>query len=715
MSAVTALASPVPFPFVHGELPTAAGGIRGISGSSSAPPPPSISRSFSEAPTPRLGLHAYRTLADAALAPSSSAGVAAAAAADVEMKSDRVDTAMDAAAEDETGGFKSRPAPASRSPSTADTPFLSQGEPGEADLAAAAEEAQEALAVRPELGGVDESAEDEMSMDSPLLPSLPAFDRPLQLHEEEDEEEKTEADRMSRSLSRQSTLVGESAFADAAAAAAPRKASGSTAYTLALPPPVIAAVPQAIRRSNALAAPSPERLASPGRKGVPARRAGAAAGGASSSGHPSTPPIYRMEDLVDASVRMEPDTSALPLRARAAAATCCGGVKSVNQDAFVCASLRTGAPTSASFFRPDALVLAVADGHGMLGHSASALVARELPLLLQSALLEGASEESALRHAVRTMDAHMKEDARNIRGVAMRALMPLEPPPIMMPPARRSSRTGNGNGANGAGGAGTTDKSNGGSSPNSGGVARSPVPSAPATGLMGADYGTTLVACVLRGRRLSVAHVGDSRFMLFQRLAPNSSPAAAAAAAASGVPSVGRGIKLTRQWQLVFCTTDHSAEDLAEAARVQREGGRLHYAEQHGGVGGDVRVYPDCFSLEEARSKALTLNMSRSLGHIKLGLHGVSSEPDVTSFNLSPGVESCVVMGSDGLTDVLSTELICTLVTPGSPEEIKQNARELLHVAEDRWVQRAEATQRRLGDNITAAVLRVFDVAAADA
>jgi hypothetical protein len=80
----------------------------------------------------------------------------------------------------------------------------------------------------------------------------------------------------------------------------------------------------------------------------------------------------------------------------------------------------------------------------------------------------------------------------------------------------------------------------------------------------------------------------------------------------------------------MFCTEDHNAERASEAERVQREGGKLHHAEVYGGggaggnaagpvVGGDVRVYPNCFTLEEARAKALTLNMSRSLGHIKLG------------------------------------------------------------------------------------------------
>ena len=41
---------------------------------------------------------------------------------------------------------------------------------------------------------------------------------------------------------------------------------------------------------------------------------------------------------------------------------------------------------------------------------------------------------------------------------------------------------------------------------------------------------------------------------------------------------------------------------------------------------------------------------------------------------------------------------------------VRQTARELLHVAEDRWERRAEATQRRLGDNITAVILRIFEV-----
>jgi hypothetical protein len=550
-------------------------------------------------------------------------------------------------------------AAAMRTMSTADTPFLSQGD------------ASEAFAEGDESSHVaeDDAADDrEMSMDSPLLPPLATVVCEGDEQEQEQDETSREADLLSRSLSRQSTLVGDSAFAPNASAAPTNRTIGRSTTVLLAPPlrspdpsdtpsPAAAAAaapvaaPQAIRRSNALAAPTSAVSSSPVKRGgaaaaaasssAPRRTpAGGAAGrgGSGSGGRSAAPAVYRMEDLVDTSVRVEPDGSALPLRARAAAATCCGGVKSINQDSFVCTALCTGSGASASSGaanRPDALVLAVADGHGMLGHSASALVARELPLLLQSALLDGLDEEAALRQAVAAMHRHMNDDASALRLVVMRALMlplpPVEPPqPIVLPLTRRSSRTGNGNGGEKANGAAAAGGAAGGtSSPPA--VAKSPQPSAPVMGLMGADYGTTLVACVLRGKRISVAHVGDSRFMLFQRLTPSAGNAAVPAAAAVALPSGGTtGAKLTRDWQLMFSTEDHNAERTIEAERVQREGGKLHHAEVYVGggagghaagpvVGGDVRVYPNCFTLEEARAKALTLNMSRSLGHIKLG------------------------------------------------------------------------------------------------
>ena len=49
------------------------------------------------------------------------------------------------------------------------------------------------------------------------------------------------------------------------------------------------------------------------------------------------------------------------------------------------------------------------------------------------------------------------------------------------------------------------------------------------------------------------------------------------------------------------------------------------------------RVYPNSLSVAEAKGRALTLNMSRALGHLMLSQHGVTHTPDCAHISLPYG------------------------------------------------------------------------------
>ena len=147
-------------------------------------------------------------------------------------------------------------------------------------------------------------------------------------------------------------------------------------------------------------------------------------------------------------------------------------------------------------------------------------------------------------------------------------------------------------------------------------------------------------------------------------------------------------------------------------------------------------MYPASLSFSEARSRALTLNMSRALGHNILSQHGVSHQPDVDTVSLQPqhpaassaeqaeqaGSDVWLVLGSDGLWDVMTVEDVVQVID-GQLEEQSRRRRlcrggkgggqagcslclecvccQLLSRAEDSWRQRGH------GDNISVVLAHI--------
>ena len=205
------------------------------------------------------------------------------------------------------------------------------------------------------------------------------------------------------------------------------------------------------------------------------------------------------------------------------------------------------------------------------------------------------------------------------------------------------------------------------------------------------DYGTTAtVAYVIEQqvvgsahRTLCVSWIGDSACVVLER------PAASSA--------------LKGGWSIVFQTRDHNCHDSQEMAAVVARGGRVQDCD------GDLRVYPSGMNFSEARRRRLTLNMSRSLGHVVLGQRaGVSAVPEVQLVPLRKGREYAVVIASDGLWDVFDRRDIVRL----SANDVSDLALSLVRVAVARMKACADSNKDDVpaGDNVTVASLKIPSV-----
>lgn len=191
---------------------------------------------------------------------------------------------------------------------------------------------------------------------------------------------------------------------------------------------------------------------------------------------------------------------------------------------------------------------------------------------------------------------------------------------------------------------------------------------------MDCDYGTTAVVVACCREWTVIANCGDSRACVWRETS---------------------GTKLVHpRLELMFKTEDHNpSENASEVERVRQDGGAILI------LPNQYRIYPASMPLEEARSRALTLNMSRALGHRKLNECGISAKPDITQIsNKSTNDQSLVICaGSDGLWDQLSVDDVRIIIERHLPC-LKCTVSALLREADTRWLARGG------GDNITVGV-----------
>lgn len=130
------------------------------------------------------------------------------------------------------------------------------------------------------------------------------------------------------------------------------------------------------------------------------------------------------------------------------------------------------------------------------------------------------------------------------------------------------------------------------------------------------NTGTTATVCLLRNNiELVVGHVGDTRAILCRE---------------------GEALRLTR---------DHTPEDAEECERIKKSGGKI--SENSLGVG-----------VVNGR-----LAMTRSIGDIELKSFGVSAEPYIRSIRVRHGIDSYLLLVTDGLSFVLSDQELMDIIT----------------------------------------------------
>jgi len=141
--------------------------------------------------------------------------------------------------------------------------------------------------------------------------------------------------------------------------------------------------------------------------------------------------------------------------------------------------------------------------------------------------------------------------------------------------------------------------------------------------------GSTGVMTLLRGNKLVVANVGDSR-AIFGRASENGDVVA------------------------VDISKDHKPDDDAEQARIQEAGGRVFAIKFDDGIDGPARVW-----LSYADMPGLA--MSRSLGDTIAKEAGVVSEPDLFDVEVQAD-DRFYVVASDGLFEFMSSQEVVDIV-----------------------------------------------------
>lgn len=119
-------------------------------------------------------------------------------------------------------------------------------------------------------------------------------------------------------------------------------------------------------------------------------------------------------------------------------------------------------------------------------------------------------------------------------------------------------------------------------------------------------------------------------------------------------------------------SVEHKPGRLVESRRVQRLGGVIAHSLVDPAATGPLRVWNPLAQ----RGRIMGLAMSRSIGDFCLKPVGVISAPSVTHCVLRPGVDRCIVLGTDGLFECLARAEVerLSLVTPASAGAVQLSA-----------------------------------------
>ena len=181
--------------------------------------------------------------------------------------------------------------------------------------------------------------------------------------------------------------------------------------------------------------------------------------------------------------------------------------------------------------------------------------------------------------------------------------------------------------------------------------------------------GTTSTSVLISGTKLLCANLGDSRALLGYS---------------------DKGI----DWRLKQLSRDHKPDDGEEKARIIAAGGRVMSYKGANGISiGPPRVW-----LKNQDSPGLA--MSRSFGDSVASTVGVSTEPEITEYNMGPS-DKIIIVASDGVWEFLSNEEVMTIVSAHYRKGNTELAVEQLCArARYRWQDEEEVI-----DDITAVIL----------
>ena len=176
--------------------------------------------------------------------------------------------------------------------------------------------------------------------------------------------------------------------------------------------------------------------------------------------------------------------------------------------------------------------------------------------------------------------------------------------------------------------------------------------------------GTTGLTCLIQNRRMYIANAGDSRAVLCR---------------------LGASGKLMP----IDLTIDQKPDDAKERERIESMGGKVIVDP----------VYPARVIYHN-----YGLGMSRSIGDGLATKHGVICTPQVTTYD-TDDMDACLVLASDGVWEVLSSERVARLVDRSESTDAQDIANTIVNAAIDEWRKEEESYR----DDISIVVLMIHD------
>ena len=185
--------------------------------------------------------------------------------------------------------------------------------------------------------------------------------------------------------------------------------------------------------------------------------------------------------------------------------------------------------------------------------------------------------------------------------------------------------------------------------------------------------GTTAVVSVLRGNKLFVANVGDSRIIKGVNAAEQSTALSSSSSSSSSKNA------LPRKVSAVDLSTDHKPDDERERQRIVAHGGRVFAMRYDDGIDGPARVwlsYADMPGLAMSRSLCDTIGKEA----------GVTSNAELHVHELNTKRDCFIVIATDGLWEFMSSQEVCDIVAKHMDARDSRSAiNELIKESNRRW------------------------------